>query len=230
MSLYIGIDIGGTTVKGGVFDDGRLIYENSVPTDAEEELADLIDGFVERLVSGASKVFSEIAGVGVGCPGVIDSENGTVVFAANLRLKNYPLGKLLAEKLGIPVRLCNDANAAALGEAKAGAGKDYEDSITVTLGTGVGGGIVIGGKLYEGYKSAGAEIGHMVIERGGDKCSCGRYGCFEAYCSARALTRRTRRYVVGYVEELHLRNRRRTGGVRMYGQRPRGKAGSGLVS
>ena len=118
MSLYIGIDIGGTTVKGGVFDDGRLIYENSVPTDAEEELADLIDGFVERLVSGASKVFSEIAGVGVGCPGVIDSENGTVVFAANLRLKNYPLGKLLAEKLGIPVRLCNDANAAALGEAK----------------------------------------------------------------------------------------------------------------
>ena len=95
--------------------------------------------------------------------------------------------------MGVSVKITNDANAAALGEARFGAGKNYKNSILVTLGTGVGGGIIIDGKLFEGYKSAGAEIGHMVIERHGDVCTCGRRGCFEAYCSATALVRRTRR-------------------------------------
>lgn len=193
MALYMGLDVGGTFVKGIIIDEkSKIICENSVPTVTGEGLADCIETLAETLVHSAGLVFSEIKGAGVGCPGLIDSKNGEVVFAGNLDLNKYPLKKLLEEKLGIPVKICNDANAAALGEARFGAGKGYKDSVLITLGTGVGGGIVIGGKLFEGYKSAGAEIGHMVIEQGGEKCTCGRRGCFEVYCSARALTARTK--------------------------------------
>ena len=189
----MGLDVGGTFVKGIIIDEkGKIVCEDSVPTVTGEGLADCIETLAETLVRNAGVVFSAIKGVGVGCPGLIDSTRGEVVFAGNMNLKNYPLQKLLQEKLSIPVKICNDANAAALGEARFGAGKGYKDSVLITLGTGVGGGIVIGGKLFEGYKSAGAEIGHMVIEHGGAKCTCGRRGCFEAYCSARALTARTK--------------------------------------
>lgn len=189
----MGLDVGGTFVKGLIIDEkGKIVCESSVPTAIGEGLADCIETLAETLVRNAGVVFSAIEGAGVGCPGLIDSNSGEVVFAGNMKLKNYPLQKLLEEKLGIPVKICNDANAAALGEARFGAGKGYTDSVLITLGTGVGGGIVIGGKLFEGYKSAGAEIGHMVIEHGGAKCTCGRRGCFEAYCSARALTERTK--------------------------------------
>ena len=189
----MGLDVGGTFVKGIIIDEkGKIVCEDSVPTVTGEGLADCIETLAETLVRNAGVVFSAIKGAGVGCPGLIDSSRGEVVFAGNMNLKNYPLQKLLQEKLSIPVKICNDANAAALGEARFGAGKGYKDSVLITLGTGVGGGIVIGGKLFEGYKSAGAEIGHMVIEHGGAKCTCGRRGCFEAYCSARALTARTK--------------------------------------
>ena len=107
-------------------------------------------------------------------------------------LYDFPVVRLLREKIDLPVKISNDANVAALGEAKFGAGKDYKNSILVTLGTGVGGGIIIDGKLFEGNKSAGAEIGHIVIEHGGEPCSCGRRGCFEAYSSATALKKRTK--------------------------------------
>ena len=192
MAYLVGLDVGGTFVKGIILKNGKVVHECDTPTEVGEKLADCLENLVERLVHGAGAVFSEVEGVGVGCPGVIDSDTGTVVLAANLWLKDYPLKERLEEKLCLPVRICNDANAAALGEAKFGAGRDCKDSVLITLGTGVGGGIVIDGKLFEGNKSAGAEIGHMVIERGGDRCTCGRYGCFEAYCSARALTKRTR--------------------------------------
>ena len=194
MKLYMGLDVGGTTVKGVITDEnGKAVIEGDIPTVCGEGLADCIEALADRLVLGANKVFSALSGVGVCCPGIVDAQNGKIVFAGNLNLKDYPLAEILTEKFGVPVKICNDANAAALGEAKFGAGKDYSDSVLVTLGTGVGGGIVIGGKLFEGNKSAGAEIGHMVIERGGHKCTCGRRGCFEVYCSARALTEKTRR-------------------------------------
>ena len=192
MKYVIGLDIGGTAIKGAIFKDGKIACECELPTPAADRLDERLEEGVEKLVAGCGAVFSEVIGVGVGCPGTVDSEKGVVVFAANLHLENYQLKQKLEKRIAIPVKVCNDANAAALGEAKFGAGKDYKDSVLITLGTGVGGGIVIDGKLFEGYKSAGAEIGHMVIERGGDRCTCGRYGCFEAYCSAKALTRRTR--------------------------------------
>ncbi len=176
---FIGIDIGGTGIKGVIINGlGNVLAEGSVPTDAdkgEEAMMSNIVDLINSMLSSVDIVKREISGIGIGCPGLIDSKNGMVVFAGNLNLKYYPL-----------------ANAAALGEAKFGAGKKFEDSVLVTLGTGVGGGIVIGGKLFEGGNSAGTEIGHMVIVEGGDKCTCGRSGCYERYASARALIAQTR--------------------------------------
>lgn len=193
MALYMGLDVGGTTVKGIICDEtGKEIVLDNIQVVSGEGLAGCIEALAEKLVRAAGTVFSKIDGIGVCCPGIIDAQNGVCVYSGNLQLKNYPLKSLLEEKLQRPVAICNDANAAALGEAKFGAGKKYSDSILVTLGTGVGGGIIIGGKLFEGNKCAGAEIGHMVIERGGKFCTCGRRGCFEAYCSARALENSTR--------------------------------------
>ena len=191
MALYIGIDVGGTAIKGAVIDgDGKLYGEDSVPTAEGEGIVNGIVTLVNRLRKMNGE---EVMGVGIGCAGVIDSAEGKVVLAKNLFLADFPLVDLLKDKINLPVKITNDANAAALGEAKFGAGKDCKNSILVTLGTGVGGGIVIDGKLFEGNRSAGAEIGHMVIERGGELCSCGRRGCFEAYSSATALKRMTKR-------------------------------------
>lgn len=193
MAYFMGLDVGGTSVKGLIIDEtGKIICEDSTPTLIGEELADCIISLADTLVRASGKVYSQIAGAGVCCPGVINPDDGSVVFAGNLELRDYPLRDILVKKLKIPVKVCNDANGAALGEAKFGAGKGYNDSVLVTLGTGVGGGIILGGKIFEGNKGAGAEVGHMVIEQGGAKCSCGRRGCFEAYCSARALTNRTK--------------------------------------
>ena len=191
MSLYIGIDVGGTSIKGALIDgEGKLYGEDCVRTGNGMEIVDGIVAICNRFTckSGGEK----IKGVGIGCAGVIDSENGTVVFSGNLRIKDFPLAKLVEEKVKLPVKITNDANAAALGEAKFGAGKEYSDSILVTLGTGVGGGIIIDGKLFEGGKSAGTEIGHTVIETNGYPCTCGRWGCFECYASATALMRKTK--------------------------------------
>lgn len=191
MSLILGIDVGGTFVKGLVLKDNKSVFECDIPTQTGEKLADCIISLAKKLIEGSGARLSDIAGVGVCCPGVID-ENGAIVRADNLKLKNYPLKRLIEQKLSLPARVCNDANAAALGEAKFGAGEGYSNSVLITLGTGVGGGIVIDGKLFEGNKKAGAEIGHMVIKQGGRRCSCGRWGCFEAYCSARSLTKMTK--------------------------------------
>lgn len=192
MVYYLGLDIGGMSIKGVCIDaEGQILAEDTVPTEPDkggmvlcESITTLVDKLCER-AGGA------LGGVGIGCPGMIDSDTGTVIFAGNLGLRNFPLGAVLEEKLHTDVKITNDANAAALGEARFGAGKQYSNSVLVTLGTGVGGGIIIGGKLFEGGDSAGAEIGHMVIERYGNRCTCGRRGCFEAYSSATALIRKT---------------------------------------
>ncbi len=196
----IGIDIGGTGVKGVIIDEkGEVYVKDSIPTEAEkgaDNLVKNIAAMIENMLSASDISKSEVAGVGLGCPGLIDSRHGTVVFAGNLYIKDYPLSSEISKRTGLSARITNDANAAALGEARFGAGRKYEDSILVTLGTGVGGGIVIGGRLFEGGSSAGTEIGHTVIVENGIKCTCGRRGCFERYASARALTAQTRAAMV----------------------------------
>lgn len=193
---YIGIDIGGTTIKGIIIDGTAKVFaHDSIETgerDGGNALCTNIVTLIDRMLEIAKIDKSECKGIGIGCPGLIDSKNGKVVFAGNLKLKNFALANIVSEKTGLHVRLTNDANAAALGEAKFGAGKKYRDSILITLGTGVGGGIIIDGKLFEGGNSAGTEIGHTVIDEDGEPCTCGRKGCFEAYSSATALMRKTK--------------------------------------
>ncbi len=193
MKYYIGFDIGGTFVKGGIVsEEGNLIAMGQIPTAPDNIVRDLAD-FAESLRADALLSRSDIEGVGMGIPGMIDSDTGTVVFAGNLGWKSFPIAYEVSALTGYKVKITNDANAAALGEAKYGAGKNYQDSVLVTLGTGVGGGIIIGGKLFAGRHSQGAEIGHMVISKGGELCTCGRRGCFETYSSATALIRMTKK-------------------------------------
>ena len=192
MPYVMGLDVGDTFVKGLVLKDGDCVCEAEIPTVTGAGFTDCLMRLAEKLVRGYGIDFGKLAGVGIGCPGVVESKTGVAVRAANLGLLNFPIKAELEKRIKTEVLVCNDANAAALGEARFGAGIKYSDSILVTLGTGVGGGVIIGGKLFEGNRSAGAEIGHMVIEKGGRPCTCGRRGCFEAYCSAHALTQRTR--------------------------------------
>ena len=196
-NYYIGIDLGGTFIKGGIVNElGEIIACDKTPTESEfgggkvaSNIVKLAESLLER--TGISK--TEIVGLGIGSPGMIDSKKGEVVFSGNLNWTHFPIAEETSKRIGLPVKLANDANVAALGETKFGCGKAYDNTILVTLGTGVGGGIVIDGKLFEGYRSAGAELGHAVLMVGGEQCTCGRKGCFEAYASATALIRDTKR-------------------------------------
>lgn len=193
MKYFLGIDIGGTFVKGVLVDEsGKILCDGSVPAGAEGGGENMCKNISELCAGLQTRAGAKADAAGVGCPGMI-ADSGSVLFAGNLGLKNFPLKERLSQLLGMSVTVTNDANAAALGEAAFGAGKDYRDSVFITLGTGVGGGIIIGGKIFTGGKNVGAEIGHMVIKHGGEKCTCGRKGCFEAYSSATALIRDTRK-------------------------------------
>ena len=194
--IAIGIDIGGTSIKGAAVDSNGKVYESFVMPFVKEDCGEKIIRDLAELVKKYIKeqgLEGKIAGMGIGCPGSIDIEKGVVNYANNLGWNNLPIAKIMQETLPYPVRLINDANAAALGEAKFGAGKSYENIILLTLGTGVGGGIIVDGKLYEGNEGKGAELGHVVIELDGEQCSCGRKGCLEAYASATALIREAKK-------------------------------------
>ena len=194
---YVGIDLGGTFIKGGIVDDlGNIIYQDKVPTESEFgagrvalNIANLTKMLLEKTGLGAD----DVEGIGMGVPGMIDSKAGNVIYSNNLQWKDFRIGETVGKLTGLRVKIANDANVAALGEAKFGAAKGYDDVVMFTLGTGVGGGIVVDGKLVEGNKSAGAELGHMVIVKDGEQCTCGRKGCLEAYASATALIRDTKR-------------------------------------
>ena len=195
MKYIIGIDLGGTFIKGGIVDkNGKLILQNKIPTEANkgnDRIIENISSLAFMLLKDALIDKSDVIGIGVGCPGMVDSEKGIVVCAENLEMFNFDFASRLNDKLGLKIKIANDANAATLGEVKFGAAKCYKNAIMLTLGTGVGGGMVCNGKLIEGNESAGAELGHMVIKMGGEPCSCGRRGCAEAYASATALIRDT---------------------------------------
>ncbi len=206
MNYYIGIDVGGTFVKAGIVDEnGNIVADGKIASECEKggnKLAENAATLVMRLLekSGISK--DQIVGAGMGFPGFIDSKNGIVVYSNNVRLSDFPVVEIMQAKLGLKVKVANDANVAALGEKMFGAGKEYNDMVMITLGTGVGAGIIIDGKLFEGNRSAGAEIGHMLLVHGGEQCTCGRKGCFEAYSSATALIRDTRRAMQNHKDSL----------------------------
>ena len=201
---YIGIDLGGTFIKGGIVDDeGNIITRDKVPTESEKGASGVVAnivGLCRMLLDKVNMTTDDVVGIGMGVPGMIDSENGLVVYSNNLAWEDFSISREVEASLGLPVKIANDANVAALGEARFGCGKDYKTSVMLTLGTGVGGGIVIDGKLYEGNRSAGAELGHAVIIAGGEQCTCGRRGCLEAYASATALIRDTKRAMEAHPE------------------------------
>ena len=194
---YLGIDLGGTFIKGGIVDgDGNILLQDKVPTESENgagRVALNIANLCKTLLEKQNFKKENIVGIGIGVPGMIDSKRGEVIYSNNLQWEHFFISKEVEKLTGLPVRIANDANVAALGETKFGCGKEYDNTVLITLGTGVGGGIVIDGKLFEGNRSAGAELGHSVIVADGEQCTCGRKGCLEAYASATALIRDTKR-------------------------------------
>jgi len=195
----IGVDLGGTNIAVGLVNENYEIeVKKSTPTLSQrraEEIALDICSLCQKVCEEKGIDVKEVVNIGVAAPGIANSPDGKVVYSCNLPFRQFKLSAFIANALGIDesrVTLANDANAAALGEAVAGAAKGTTDSIMVTLGTGVGGGIIINGKIFTGFNYAGAEIGHIVIETDGALCGCGRRGCWEAYSSATALIRMTK--------------------------------------
>ncbi len=193
--MYIGIDLGGTNIAAGIVDEnGNIICKGSVPTLRERGndaiVADMANLAI-KLVKEAGLEISDIKSVGIGCPGTIDNDNGIVVFSNNIVMEKYPLVAKFREHLDLPVNIENDANAAAYGEYIFTA-RDKKSFVLITLGTGVGGGIIIDGKLWRGFNCAGAELGHSTIIMNGKPCTCGKKGCFEVYASVTGLIDQTR--------------------------------------
>jgi glucokinase len=190
MTLACGIDVGGTKIAGGVVDDtGTIIEELRVESPATDE--DAIEQAIETLVTEL-RTRHDIAAVGVGVAGYIDRARSVVMFAANMAVRHLDLKADLQRRLDLPVFIENDANAAAWGEFQFGAGHDVEELLLVTVGTGIGGGVVLDGELYRGAFGVGAEIGHLRVVPDGLQCGCGNRGCFEMYASGKALVRRAR--------------------------------------
>lgn len=192
---YLGVDLGGTNIACGVVDRqgailGRASVKTGLPATGEKIAARIAD-CCKMAVEHASCDMEKVESVGIGTPGIANSDSGQVEYSCNLGFRNTPLAEMVSRQLGKPVYLENDANAAALGEFAAGCGRGSHSLIAITLGTGVGGGVVMNDRLLTGFNFAGAEIGHFVMVQGGELCSCGRRGCFEAYCSATALIRQT---------------------------------------
>lgn len=197
MKYTIGIDLGGTNIAAGLVDgDSRLIVKASVPTRASRpwrEIAADMAALAERLAKEAGLPFSAVCSIGVGSPGTPDTKRGIILFSGNLGWDRVPVAQELSRLTGKPVLLANDANCAALAEGKAGAGKGLSSLVLVTFGTGIGAGILLDGRVYEGFNFGAGEFGHMVIRSGGEACTCGRKGCWEAYASMTALCRQAGR-------------------------------------
>lgn len=192
----IGIDLGGTNIAAGlVNEEMQLVRKMSVPTGADrapECIVDDIAALCSELTAAEGLTAADIASVGIASPGIANHDTGVVEYANNLPFRKFPIADLLRERFPVArIRIENDANAAAWGEAVAGAAKGSSNSIMITLGTGVGGGIIIDNKVISGFNYAGGELGHIVICADGRPCSCGRKGCWEAYSSATALIRMT---------------------------------------
>lgn len=193
----IGIDLGGTNIAVGIVDErDNIVSHTSLPTGAgrpaELVVADMCRA-VEIALAQAELTVEQCESLGVGSPGACDGKQGVVLRSYSLNWHNVPLAQMLNNYFHIPVRVENDANCAALAETRIGAAAGRKNVVMVTLGTGVGSGIILDGKIYSGLNGAGAEMGHMMLCYGGELCSCGRRGCWDAYASATALIRQAGR-------------------------------------
>lgn len=192
--MYFGIDLGGTNIAAGLVDDNcNIIKKLSTPTLAERSFDAIMKDMAElcsKLLAETGTDISEVKALGIGTPGAVDNKNGTVLYAGNLGWHNVNLRDEMHKYFDIPVNIENDANAAAYGEYIA-CGVDIDDFLFITLGTGVGGGIIINKKIYRGFNGAGAELGHCTLVHDGIKCNCGKAGCWEAYASVSALIGQT---------------------------------------
>ena len=193
--MYIGVDIGGMSMKAGVVDSsGKILYKDAVPTGAwrpSDEIVSDMGNLILNVINKSGINKSDITSIGIGIPGACNSKTGTVLFCNNMNLGGVNLAEAIKKFLDVPVFLNNDANVAALAEYYA-VNKPLECMIMITLGTGVGGGIIIDGKIFSGFNGCAGEVGHMVIKDDGEKCNCGRTGCWESFASVTALIKQTK--------------------------------------
>ena len=203
--MRIGIDLGGMTIKAGlVTEDGKILHKDAVPTEAQRHYTEILADMAKlaiKVCEDAGYRMDEITSVGIGSPGSCDAKNGVLVYANNINFHNVPVRTEIQKYINKPVYLENDANVAAYAEYRLG-GKEMDCFIAVTLGTGVGGGIIMNGKIFSGHNGAGGELGHMVIKKDGKPCSCGRKGCWEAYASATALIAQTKNAILDHKESV----------------------------
>lgn len=196
----LGIDLGGTNIVAGVVDEEyNIVAKASCKTDVprpEKEICDSMAEVALEAIKNANISIDDVESIGIGVPGAVNPETGVIEYSANLFFHNWSIVEMMEERLNTKVKIENDANAAALGEYLAGSAKGAKNAIAITLGTGVGGGIIIDGKIYSGSNFAGAELGHMVIVKGGKECACGRQGCWEAYASATGLINLTKEKIL----------------------------------
>lgn len=206
MKYYIGIDIGGMSIKAGVTTkEGKILATDTFVTEQNGDPAVMVKNMFElceKITAKAGLSKDDIAGIGIGSPGTINSAEGVVVYANNIKMDNVPLVPMLKKYWDTEIKIDNDANCAALGEATFGCGKEVSSSLFVTLGTGVGTGLILDGKIWSGNSGAGGEGGHIALVHGGEHCTCGEDGCWEAYASATALIRDTKRAMEKHPDSL----------------------------
>lgn len=206
MKYYVGIDLGGTNIAAGVVDEtGKIVCKYSRKTNINQSFEDLVRDIAEtgkEAVRQAGMTMDDITSVGLGTPSCINPKNNLLVFANNLGWRNVPLPSTLQSHFDVPVYICNDADCAALGEAIAGAARNYENAIVITLGTGVGSGVILNRRIFNGCDHMGGHLGHTKLVYGGVRCTCGQYGCLESYASATALIRETKEAMAEHPESL----------------------------
>ena len=193
--MYIGIDLGGTNIAAGIVrEDGKIVVQSSVPTLSKRPTDEIVKDMVflsKQLIKDAELELNDIEAVGIGCPGTINFETGEVIYSNNIKMEHYMLAKEFQKYLNLPVKIDNDANCAAMGEYIV-SGNNVPIFMFITLGTGVGSGLILNGKVFRGFNGAASEAGHITLVSGGEPCTCGKRGCWETYASVTALIRQTK--------------------------------------
>lgn len=193
--MYIGIDLGGTNIAAGIVrEDGKIVVQSSVPTLSQRPTYEIVKDMVflsKQLIKDAELELNDIEAVGIGCPGTINFETGEVIYSNNIKMEHYMLAKEFQKYLNLPVKIDNDANCAAMGEYIV-SGNNVPIFMFITLGTGVGSGLILNGKVFRGFNGAASEAGHITLVSGGEPCTCGKRGCWETYASVTALIRQTK--------------------------------------